>query len=97
MPAAQSTAQAAQALRAHLDSTAGLYGHSNKLIQDAIIRAASNGFNLGAVTELEAQLSEHIKHRCPSIHLIRYCNSGTEANTFAVAAAFAYTGRKKVY
>lgn len=78
------------------DFTAGLFGHSNKVIQNAIIKAASNGFSLGAVTELEAELSENIKLRYPSIHLVRYCNSGTEANTYAIAAGLAYTGQKKV-
>ncbi|KAL0944561.1 aminotransferase class-iii [Colletotrichum truncatum] len=78
------------------DFTAGLFGHSNKVIQDAIIGAVTNGFSLGAVTELEAQLSESIKQRFPSIDLVRYCNSGTEANTYAIAAGLAFTGRKKV-
>ncbi|KAJ5302180.1 hypothetical protein N7508_007043 [Penicillium antarcticum] len=51
---------------------------------------------LGAVTELEAELAESLKERFSSIDLVRFCNSGTEANTYALAAGLAYTGRKKV-
>ena len=37
------------------------------------------------------------KRFCPSgIELVRFTNSGTEANTMALAAAVAYTGRTKV-
>ena len=78
------------------DYTAALYGHSHPDLQQAIAQAAQNGFSLGAVTELESQLSESIKKRFPSIDLIRYCNSGTEANTYALGTALAYTDRKKV-
>ncbi|KAL2814185.1 putative acetylornithine aminotransferase [Aspergillus granulosus] len=78
------------------DFTAGLFGHSHPDLQKAITQAAQNGFSLGAVTELEAQLSESIKDRFQSIDLIRYCNSGTEANTYAIGTALAYTNRKKV-
>jgi glutamate-1-semialdehyde 2,1-aminomutase len=78
------------------DFTAGLFGHSNDAIQDAVVRAASSGFSLGAVTELESRLSQSICGRFPSVELVRFCNSGTEANTYALAAALAYTRRNKV-
>ncbi|KAL5592994.1 hypothetical protein FOBRF1_012096 [Fusarium oxysporum] len=78
------------------DFTACLFGHSNPDLQEAITKAAHNGFSLGAVTEREAELSKSIKTRFPSIELIRYCNSGTEANLYAIGTALAYTGRKKV-
>ncbi|KAM5341433.1 hypothetical protein ACJ41O_014464 [Fusarium nematophilum] len=78
------------------DFTAGLFGHSNPDIQEAILQGVPNGFSLGAVTELEAKLSESIKARFPSIDLVRYCNSGTEANIYALGTALAYTDRKKV-
>jgi glutamate-1-semialdehyde 2,1-aminomutase len=34
--------------------------------------------------------------RFPSVQLVRFCNSGTEANLFALSAARAFTGRDKV-
>ncbi|TVY65053.1 Beta-phenylalanine transaminase [Fusarium oxysporum f. sp. cubense] len=78
------------------DFTAGLFGHSNPDIQQAVAMAAQNGFSLGAITELEAQLGESIRERFHSIDLVRFCNSGTEANVFAIGTALAYSGRKKV-
>lgn len=78
------------------DFTAGLFGHSHPDLQRAVTEAAENGFSLGAVTELESELSESIKARFPSIDLIRYCNSGTEANLYAIGTALAYTNRTKV-
>ncbi|KAE8358637.1 putative acetylornithine aminotransferase [Aspergillus caelatus] len=78
------------------DFTAGLFGHSHPALQQAIALAAQNGFSLGAITELEAQVSETIKNRFQSIDLVRFCNSGTEANTYAIGTSLAYTGKKKV-
>lgn len=78
------------------DFSAGMYGHSHPVIKEAIAEALETGFSLGGVTEKEAQLGELIKKRFPSIELIRFCNSGTEANTMALASAVAFTGRKKV-
>ncbi|WYZ43384.1 hypothetical protein EsH8_VI_001083 [Colletotrichum jinshuiense] len=78
------------------DYSAGLFGHSNAVIADAVSRAVSNGFNLGGVTKVEVELGERIKQRFDGIEKIRFCNSGTEANTYALATAMTFTGRKKI-
>lgn len=78
------------------DFSAGIYGHSHPKIEEAVRQAVSIGFSLGAITEKEAELAEHLTERFPSLEKVRFCNSGTEANTFAVATAVAYTQRKKV-
>ncbi|RAK84385.1 putative acetylornithine aminotransferase [Aspergillus costaricaensis CBS 115574] len=78
------------------DFTAGLYGHSHEHIQRAITDALATGFSLGGVIEKEAQLGEILQTRFKSIERVRYCNSGTEANTFALATARAFTGRNKI-
>jgi glutamate-1-semialdehyde 2,1-aminomutase len=78
------------------DFSAGMYGHSHPTIKQAVTEALETGFSLGGLTEKEAQLGELIKQRIPSMELIRFCNSGTEANTMALALAVAFTGRKKV-
>jgi glutamate-1-semialdehyde 2,1-aminomutase len=78
------------------DFSAGLYGHSHPVISQAVSEALATGFSLGGVIEKEAQLAEILCSRFPSIERVRFCNSGTEANTFAIATALAYTGRKKV-
>ena len=76
--------------------TAGLYGHSNPVIVDAIQNALADGFVLGASNRYEAVLAEAICARFPSIELVRFCNSGTEANLLALSLARAVTGRASV-
>lgn len=76
--------------------TAGLYGHSEPIIADAIAKAVSNGINLGGHGPLEVEFAELIKARFPSMELLRFTNSGTEANTLALALAQHATGRAKV-
>jgi glutamate-1-semialdehyde 2,1-aminomutase len=73
--------------------TAGLYGHSNAVIVDAIQSALADGFVLGAPNRHEAVLAEAICERFPSIELVRFCNSGTEANLLALSLCRAITGR----
>lgn len=76
--------------------TAGLYGHSNPLIQDAVREALASGIVLGAPNKYEGILADALTQRFPSIELIRFCNSGTEANLFAILAARAVTGRPAI-
>lgn len=78
------------------DYSAGIYGHSHPVIQEAVQQALATGFSLGGITEKEAELAEILTTRFPSLEKVRFCNSGTEANTFAVATALAYTSRRKV-
>ncbi|KAJ1715670.1 acetylornithine aminotransferase [Aspergillus flavus] len=78
------------------DFTAGLYGHSHPVIKQAVKDALATGFSLGGVVEKEAQLGEILQTRFKSIERVRFCNSGTEANTFALATAKAFTGRNKI-
>ena len=76
--------------------TAGLYGHSNPVIVDAIQNALADGFVLGAPNRYEAVLAEAICARFPSIELVRFCNSGTEANLLALSLSRAVKGRDGV-
>jgi glutamate-1-semialdehyde 2,1-aminomutase len=76
--------------------TAGLYGHSHKLIRRAIDLALDGGINFGAHGPAEARFAAAICARFPGIDLVRFTNSGTEANLMAVSAARAITGRDKI-
>jgi glutamate-1-semialdehyde 2,1-aminomutase len=76
--------------------TAGLYGHSNPLIVEAIRDALADGIVLGAPNRYELVLAEAVCSRFPSIDLLRFCNSGTEANVMAISLARVVTGRSKV-
>ncbi|CAI7677939.1 unnamed protein product [Penicillium pancosmium] len=78
------------------DYSAGIYGHSHPVIQEAVQQALATGFSLGGITEKEAELAEILTTRFPSLEKVRFCNSGTEANMFAVATALACTNRRQV-
>ena len=75
------------------DYTAGLYGHSNPVIRKAVERAMDAGWNLGAHGTDEARLAAVLCERFPSLELVRFTNSGTEANLLALATATTHTGR----
>ncbi|WP_447649216.1 aspartate aminotransferase family protein [Pseudomonas abietaniphila] len=75
--------------------TAGLYGHSDPDIQRAVIQAAGRGASNGAPGESEINLAELICERFPAIEAVRFCNSGTEANLYALTLAKAATNRSK--
>ncbi|KZD06775.1 aspartate aminotransferase family protein [Oceanibaculum pacificum] len=79
-----------------VEYTAGLYGHSNPVIQGAVEAALSEGIVLGGPNLLEAGFAAALCDRFPAVERIRFCNSGTEANLFALSAARAATGRQKV-
>ena len=76
--------------------TAGIYGHSHPVIRKAIDAAFNGGVNLGAHNTMEAELARIVCDRFPSIDLVRFTNSGTEANLMAIATARFATGRSKV-
>ncbi len=76
--------------------TAGLFGHSNPVIRAAIVEALGNGLSLAAHNQLEARLAGEICDRFASIELVRFTNSGTEANLMALATAIAFTGRRRI-
>jgi glutamate-1-semialdehyde 2,1-aminomutase len=76
--------------------TAGIYGHSHPVIRRAIEAALAGGVNFGAQNEAEARFAAALCARFPSLELVRFTNSGTEANLMAVAAARAITGRPKI-
>ncbi|KAF4455169.1 glutamate-1-semialdehyde 2,1-aminomutase [Fusarium austroafricanum] len=76
--------------------TAALYGHSNPIILSAIRNALNNvGMNVGGNTAQEQIFARELCNRFNLEH-IRFCNSGTEANIHALAAARAFTKKRKV-
>ncbi|KAL3433946.1 pyridoxal phosphate-dependent transferase [Aspergillus tetrazonus] len=74
---------------------AGMFGHSHPAIKAALEEAAATGFNFGAPCRKEIELAEVITSRFPSIDLVQFCTSGTEANTLAIAVGLNYTKRRK--
>ncbi|MFB6103693.1 MAG: glutamate-1-semialdehyde 2,1-aminomutase [Halobacteriaceae archaeon] len=50
----------------------------------------------GAPTDVEVELAEFVERHVPSVEMVRFVNSGTEATVSAVRLARGYTGRDTV-
>jgi len=71
-------------------------GHASEPVVRAITETAARGTSFGAPTRLENELAELVIDVVPSIEMIRFVNSGTEATMSALRLARAFTGREKV-
>jgi glutamate-1-semialdehyde 2,1-aminomutase len=76
--------------------TSLVLGHCHPRVVEAVQEQAHRLTSAAAPTELEIELAERIRERLPSVELLRFCNSGTEATMLALRAARAFTGREKV-
>jgi glutamate-1-semialdehyde 2,1-aminomutase len=76
--------------------TSLILGHAPPRVVEAVQRQAARGLSVAAPSELEIALAETIKQRLPSMELMRFTNSGTEATMMAMRAARAFTGRTKI-
>ena len=76
--------------------SAGLYGHSDPTVLAAVRQALDEGLSYGGPNTYEVELAQEITRRFPSVELLRFTNSGTEANLFAIGTARAVTGRSTV-
>jgi len=73
-----------------------ILGHAHPAVEEAIVDAARRGTAYGNTSELEIELARLICEAVPSVELVRFVNSGTEAVMSALRLARAYTGRSKV-
>jgi glutamate-1-semialdehyde 2,1-aminomutase len=78
-----------------LGHTALILGHSSPAVVEAVERQLENGTHYGTSHELEIKLAEQIVKVVPSAEMVRFTNSGTEANMYTTRLARAYTGRTK--
>jgi len=70
-----------------------ILGHAHAAVLDAVRTAADRGWTYGAPCEAEVELAEEVRRRMPSLEMVRFVNSGTEATMAAVRLARAATGR----
>jgi glutamate-1-semialdehyde 2,1-aminomutase len=70
-----------------------ILGHAHPAVLDAVRDAAERGWTYGAPCEAEVELAEEVQRRMPSLEMLRFVNSGTEATMAAVRLARAATGR----
>ena len=70
-----------------------ILGHAHPRVVRAIQEAAARGTSFGAPTALETELAELVNAAYPSMELLRFVNSGTEATMSAIRLARGFTGR----
>ena len=70
-----------------------ILGHAHPAVLDAVRQAAEHGWTYGAPCAAEVELAEEVRRRMPSLEVMRFVNSGTEATMSAVRLARAATGR----
>src|SRR5579884_958343 len=73
-----------------------ILGHTYPTVLEAVEKAARGGFSFGAPTEAESELAKLVIESVPSVEMIRFVNSGTEATMSALRLARAHTGRSKI-
>jgi glutamate-1-semialdehyde 2,1-aminomutase len=70
-----------------------ILGHANPAVTAAIADQARRGTSFGITAELEVQLAQSIARAMPSLEMVRFVSSGTEATMSAVRLARAFTKR----
>ncbi len=73
-----------------------ILGHGYPSVLEAVTRASMRGFSFGAPTEAENVLAKLVIESIPSIEMVRFVNSGTEATMSALRLARAFTGRDNI-
>lgn len=77
------------------DYTAGLLGHSEHRVIDAVTAALNTNVSVGGVHPAEARLARLMCERF-GLDRVRFTNSGTEANLMAISTALMATNRTKL-
>lgn len=71
-------------------------GHAHPEVIGALHEALDKGTSFGAPCELENQLAELVIEAVPSVEMVRFVNSGTEACMSVLRLMRAFTGREKI-
>lgn len=73
-----------------------LFGHAPQFVVEALQEAVTRGTSYGAPTEAEIDLAELVVSLVPSIEMVRFVSSGSEATASAIRLARGATGRPKI-
>ena len=73
-----------------------ILGHRHPAVQAAVHAAVDDGLSFGAPTERETLLAEAILRHVPSMEMLRFVSSGTEAAMSALRLARGATGRNVI-
>ena len=73
-----------------------ILGHAHPRVVAALEEAVRRGTSYGAPSPLELELAQLVQAAMPSIELVRFVSSGTEATMSALRLARAFTGRSTI-
>jgi glutamate-1-semialdehyde 2,1-aminomutase len=73
-----------------------IHGHNHPRIRAAIAAALDRGTSFGTPGPAEVEIAEQVVAMVPSIEMVRFCNSGTEATMSCVRLARGCTGRSRI-
>lgn len=73
-----------------------IFGHADKTIEKAVIKAVKNGLSFGAPTKIETKLATLICSMFEGMDKVRFVSSGTEAVMSAIRLARGYTNRDDI-
>jgi len=76
--------------------TSLILGHCHPRVVEAVQLQAARLMSSATASELEVEMAEQLRERLPSVELVRFANSGTEATMLAIRAARAFTGRATI-
>jgi len=73
--------------------TSLIHGHAHPRLIEAARAQSEKGTAFAAPSIIQYEHARHLCDRVPSLDMLRYCNSGTEATLFTMRAARAFTGK----
>ncbi len=73
-----------------------ILGHSSPVVIEAVKKAVERGLSFGLTNPYEVQLASLVVDMIPSVEVVRFVNSGTEATMSAIRLARGITRRKYV-
>ena len=73
-----------------------ILGHCHPKVVNAIQNQAENGCNFGLEYEHQVEYAEVLRNHMPSLEMLRFTSSGTEANMYAVRVARTFTKRSAI-
>jgi len=73
-----------------------ILGHCHPAVMQAVVSQLQKGWLYGTPSELEVQMAQRISRLYPSMEMLRFVSTGTEATMAAIRVARGATGRNKI-
>ncbi len=73
-----------------------ILGHAHRIVKEALTQQLEKGWLYGTPVEIEIEYAKLIKKLYPSIEMLRFVNTGSEATMSALRVARGFTGKNKI-